>query len=401
MAKWISKDYLLECEEADISDVKQSLRKTIKQVRTALSEHGNQFPSPSSLGQFYEFGKNIEWTTGFWTGEIWLAYENSAEEAEKKIFREAGEEQIDSFAYRIAHKIDVAHHDMGFLYTLSCVAGYRLIGSETGKQAALKAADHLANRYQPIGEFIQAWGALGDKDNYRLIIDCLLNVPLLYWASEITGNGRYREIADKHTHTTISNIIRKDNSTWHTVFFDPETGVFDHGATSQGYKNSSAWSRGQAWGIYGSALAYGNTGNQDYMSSFIRTSDYFLSHLPDDLCPFWDLYFGNGDESEEPRDSSAAAIAICGFLEMSKYLNGKQKEFYLSAAKKILHSLIKYYQVADSFQSNGQLLHGTYAKQSPFNTVRNSGVDECVIWGDYFFMEALTRMVNPEWKKYW
>ncbi len=158
---------------------------------------------------------------------------------------------------------------------------------------------------------------------------------------------------------------------------------------------------GQAWGIYGTAIAYKNTGDKEYIKYFERVSKYFLKHLPKDLCPYWDLSFGDGDEDEQPRDSSSGAIAVCGFLEMSKYLDEESKAYYISVAKKIMYSLIKNYQVKDKSISNGQLLHGTYAKKTPYNTCKNSGVDECVIWGDYFFMEALTRLSRDDWKMYW
>jgi len=266
---------------------------------------------------------------------------------------------------------------------------------------ALKAADQLVSRYRPEGKYIQAWGEMWARDNARLIIDCMLNVPLLYWASEETKDGHYADIAKNHILTTMKHVIRDDDSTWHTIFFDPDSGEFSHGATCQGYKDASAWARGQAWGIYGTAIAYKNTGDPEYIKYFERVSRYFLSHLPKDLCPYWDLCFGDGDEAEQPRDSSSAAIAICGFLEMSKYLDEEKSAYYTSVAKKLMHSLIENYQVKNKSVSNGQLLHGTYARKTPFNTCKNRGVDECVIWGDYFFMEALTRLARPDWKIYW
>ena len=290
---------------------------------------------------------------------------------------------------------------MGFLYIPSCVAAYRLLGYENGREAALKAADQLVSRYRPEGKYIQAWGEMWARDNARLIIDCMLNVPLLYWASEETKDGHYADIARNHILTTMKYVIRDDDSTWHTIFFDPDSGEFSHGATCQGYKDASAWARGQAWGIYGTAIAYKNTGDKEYIKYFERVSKYFLSHLPKDLCPYWDLCFGDGDEAEQPRDSSSAAIAICGFLEMSKYLDEEKSAYYTSVARKLMHSLIENYQVKDKAISNGQLLHGTYARKTPYNTCKNRGVDECVIWGDYFFMEALTRLVRPDWKMYW
>lgn len=401
MNKWIETEALDHCRQVTVKELIDALRKTVLQVKNNMPAFAEKFPAANSENGFYTPGENIGWTTGFWSGEVWIAYENAFYAEEKELFRAAGEKQIRSFLDRIERKQDVAHHDMGFLYIPSCVAGYKLTGSEDGKRAALLAADQLVSRYQPVGEFIQAWGEMGARDNYRLIIDCLLNVPLLYWASEVTGREVYREIAGKHIHTTMKYIFRDDNSTWHTVFFDPDTGAFSHGATCQGYRDSSAWARGQAWGIYGSAIAYKNTGESVYIDCFRRTADYYLRHLPEDLCPFWDLEFGNGDEGREPRDSSAAAITICGFLEMSKYLPAAETDYYQSIARKMMALLIENYQVPDGKRSNGQLLHGTYAKKTPFNTCQNSGVDECVIWGDYFFMEALGRMLNPEWNGYW
>ena len=240
---------------------------------------------------------------------------------------------------------------------------------------------------------------MGARDNYRFIIDCLLNLPLLYWATEETGDEKYREIAEKHIHTALANVIREDDSTWHTFFMNPETGEPDHGATCQGYKDGSAWARGQAWGIYGTAVGYRYTGRKEYIDYFKRVTRYFLEHLPSDLCPYWDLTFGEGDE--EPRDSSSAAIAACGMLEMSKYMDKEDAAYYISIAKKLIKAMIDQYAVTEAAQSNGQLLHGTYSKKTPYNTCTPEGVDECVIWGDYFYMEALHRVLKPDWKIYW
>lgn len=401
MSKWINTAEFENYDEATTAVLQEALRKTVRQVKNSLPAFTERFPGANSKNNFYTPGENTGWTTGFWSGEVWIAYENAENSQEREMFRQAGEKQTASFLDRIKRKHDVDHHDMGFLYIPSCVAGYKLTGNEERKQAALMAADHLMGRYHRKGEFLQAWGPMGASDNYRLIIDCLLNVPLLYWAAEQTGKSSYREIAGKHIHTTMKYIFREDNSTWHTLFFDPDTGAFSHGATCQGYRDNSAWARGQAWGICGSAVAYKNTKEPVYIDCFKRTADYYLNHLPDDICPFWDLEFGNGDEEREPRDSSAAAIVICGFLEMSKYLSAADAHYYQALARKMIASLIANYQVRDAGESNGQLLHGTYAKKTPFNTCTNAGVDECVIWGDYYFMEALHRMVHPEWQGYW
>jgi unsaturated chondroitin disaccharide hydrolase len=376
------------------TEVIEALEFCSKQTIHNLKDFTYQFQNAYSVNGFYQPIENDYWTTGFWTGEIWLSYEFCQDER----LRKAGEIQIDSFLNRINEKIEVDHHDMGFLYSPSCVAGYKLIGSEKGREAAIKAADQLITRYHPVGEFIQAWGAMNASENYRLIIDCLLNLPLLYWASEETGDYKYREIAQKHIHTAIANVIREDYSTWHTFFFNMETGEPDHGATCQGYRDGSAWARGQAWGVYGSALAYKYTKKEDYIDIFRGVTKYYLEHLPTDMVPYWDLEFTDG--SKEPRDSSSASIVACGMLEMAKYLEKEEAEYYIDLAKRFMKSLKDNYAVKDSKESNGLVLHSTYSNHSPYNTCNHYGVDECNSWGDYFYMEALTRL-HKDWDLYW
>lgn len=363
-------------------------------IESNLAEYTDEFPDSNSTNGFYKKSENIEWTTGFCTGEYWLAWELG----KKDCFRNSALKQVDSFLARIENRVDVDHHDMGFLYSPSCVAAYRLTGSETGRKAALMAADNLTGRFHEKGEFIQAWGALGASDNYRMIIDCLMNLPLLYFAAEETKEDKYRDIALRHTKTSLRHLVRQDNSTYHTYFFDPETGEPIKGVTAQGYRDGSAWARGQAWGIYGTAIAYKYSKEADCIRLFEKITDFFLSRLPEDLVPYWDLDFK--PEDKEPRDSSAAAIAICGMLEMCPYLPEDVALRYREAAGKITEALIESYAVTDRRVSNGLLLHGVYAKKSPYNTVTDRGVDECNLWGDYFYLEALARWTT-DWTPYW
>lgn len=211
-------------------EIREAMDFSTAQVKRNLPEFTTKFQKAYSENGFYAPTDNVDWTTGFWTGEIWLSYEDTG----KDIYKKAGEIQIDSFLNRIENKIEVDHHDMGFLYSPSCVAGYKLTGNETGRKAAILAADQLIRRFHPVGNFIQAWGAMDAPENYRLIIDCLLNLPLLYWASEETGDPKYRDIAEKHIHTAVANVIREDHSTWHTFFFDMKTGAPDHGSHLSG-----------------------------------------------------------------------------------------------------------------------------------------------------------------------
>lgn len=387
-------------EMITVMDVEAALQFATEQVIRNLPQFTYKFQKAYSEGNFYQPIDNDYWTTGFWTGEIWLAYEyakeNMKEHADK--LRETGEIHVESFLNRINNKIEVDHHDMGFLYSPSCVAAYKLLGNEKAKEAAIKAADQLITRYHPVGEFIQAWGSMDDKKNYRLIIDCLLNLPLLYWASEEAQDSKYREIAEKHIHTAIKNVIREDYSTWHTFFFDMETGQPDHGETCQGYRDGSAWARGQAWGIYGCALAYKYTKRKEYIDIFKNVTQYFLEHLPADMIPFWDLEFTDGDD--QPRDSSSASIAACGMLEMIKYMDKEDSVIYEKTARQLIKSLYDNYAVKDFTISNGLVLHSTYSNHSPYNTCNHYGVDECNSWGDYFYMEALTRLYK-DWVQYW
>ena len=384
----------MECSKITREEVLQALDFSAEQIKKYLPEFTDKFQNAYSENGFYAPIDNVDWTNGFWTGEIWLAYEHTKDEA----FRKAAEVQVKDFLHRINNKIVVDHHDMGFLYTPSCVAAWKLTGNEEGREAAIKAADQLISRFHEKGQFIQAWGAMNAPENYRLIIDCLLNLPLLYWASEETGEQKYRDIAEKHIHTALANVIREDGSTWHTFFFNMETGEPDHGATCQGYRDGSAWARGQAWGVYGTALGYRYTKEQKYIDAFKTVTGYFLSHLPKDLVPYWDFEFTDG--SDEPRDSSSAVIAACGMLEMAKYLPEEDAAYYTDRACEIMKSVYDNYAVKDHDSSNGLVLHATYSKHSPYNTCNHYGVDECNSWGDYFYMEALTRL-KGDWEQYW
>ena len=381
-------------QEVTTEDIQKAAEYCVNQTRTAINMLDDKFKACSSEGNFYKGTGNEDWTEGFYTGEVWLAYELTGEEK----FKEIALKHVDSFLDRIERRIFVDHHDMGFLYSLSCVAAYKLTGSEVGKKAALMAADNLISRFHEVGGFIQAWGELGAQDNYRLIIDCLLNLPLLYWASEVTGDTKYEDRAKTHINTALKCIIREDNSTYHTHFFNKETGEPTYGVTHQGYRDGSAWARGQAWGVYGVALSYKYTKNPEYIPLFKKITDFFIDHLPSDLVPYWDFDFTDG--TTEPKDTSSAAIAICGMLEMSKHMAEEDAAYYTSIAKKMLKSLIDNYAVKDSSVSNGQLLHGTYAKSSPHNTCPDIGVDECNTWGDYYYCVAVMRLTK-DWNLYW
>ncbi len=380
--------------EITTEEIEFALNFCAKQVKNNLSDFTNVCQNHTSVDNFYPPCENNQWTCGFWPGEIWLSYEYTKD----IVYKNSGDVLVKSFLERMNNKVEVDHHDMGFLYTPSCVSAYKLTGNLEAKEAALLAADNLLLRFHEKGEFLQAWGELGAEDNYRYIIDCLLNLPLLYWASETTGNKKYSDIAERHIKTCLKYSIREDGSTYHTVFMNKEDGSFSHGATCQGYRDDSSWARGQAWSIYGVALSYGYSKNKKYLKIFDEVLNYYITKLPDDLVPYWDMIFTDGDE---PRDSSSGVIVACGLMEMSKYVDEKKSATYKSMAKKIMKSIFDNYAVKDITKSNGLVLHGTYSKKSPYNTCTPEGVDECTSWGDYFYMEALTRLYFEKWEMYW
>lgn len=381
-------------EEITDEEVRQALETASAQTDFALSRFGNGFKNVFSTNQFYTEAPNNQWTNGFWTGELWLAYEYTKD----KKFSEAAMAHTDSFRYRAEKRIGTDTHDLGFLYSPSCVAAYKITGDQKAKKTALMAADMLLERFHEKGQFLQAWGKLNEPGNYRLIIDCLLNLPLLYWASDETGNSQYAQKAKAHITTALSVLIRPDYSTYHTFFFDPETGAPEKGVTHQGYSADSAWARGQAWGIYGIALSYRYTKQENYIGLFEKVTGYFLEHLPKDLIPYWDFIFTDG--SKEPRDSSAAAVAACGMLEMAKYLPKEKAGFYYRAARRLMKALYEKCGAKSPVVSDGQLLHGVYGRKTPYNDCIDHGIDECNLWGDYYYVEGLTRLYK-DWNPYW
>ncbi len=370
----------------DREKIKKAFDTAQEIVKAHLEEFRGGFPAPASRNQIYPKIENNDWTAGFYTGMLWMFYEESRE----RVFLETAREHLISFDTRIDKRIWVDHHDMGFIFSPSCMAAFQLTGDERARSTALKAADNLRSRFQEKGQFIQAWGLLGNPDEYRLIIDCLLNLPLLYWASKETGDMSYQDVALRHLQTALSVLVRKDFSTYHTYYFDRETGSPACGATKQGYSDESAWARGQAWGVYGIALNYPHCPGDELKHLWKGVTDYFLAHLPADLAAYWDLYFRDGNE---PRDSSASAIAVCGILEA--YRQGMCDISYVEKAEEILESLIDHYAASPTDIGNGLLKHATYGR------LLGEGIDEYCLWGDYFYVEALMRCLHPGWHAYW
>ncbi len=385
----INKDRFSKCDFEGKLDmaIAEALRKVDFMIETMGTD---KFPSAASYDNVYKAVDNDSgWQSGFWTGILWLAYELSGNDK----YKNAALAHIGSFYERIQHKIGIIGHDVGFLYSLSCVAAYKMTGDEKAKEAAILAANHLRSRFHEKGQFIQAWGQMDDKTKYRLIVDCLLNIPILYWASETTGDESYKNVAYTHFRTTVEVAIRRDGSSFHTYYFDPETGLPLRGVTKQGKDDNSCWSRGHGWVIYGMMLTRKYIDDPDAVNIARAATNYYLNRLPKDFVPYWDLAFKDGDGEE--KDSSAASICLCGMLELLKYLpDGEEKEIFKNAIDLSMNSLFENYSTKDIPEANGLLIHAVYSKPDKV------GIDEMNIWGCYFYLEALRRL-KGEWKLYW
>ncbi|GGL21740.1 glycosyl hydrolase [Halarchaeum grantii] len=366
-----------------------ALADAIERIDAALETFYDRFPTPSSDDLAYGTTDNMDgWTTSFWTGLCWLAYEVTGAAR----FRDAAEAQLETFERRL-HAGETATHDLGFLYTLSAVAGHRITGSERYRDVALSAADHLAERFLDAPGLVQAWGDLGDDDwtSGRMIIDTMLNLPLLFWASETTGDPSYAAIAETHARTAADHLVRADGSTYHTFQCDPETGDPLGGETAQGYADDSCWARGQAWAVYGYALAADYRSRAPYADLSATLGDYYLHEIPDDHVPRWDF------DAPEPeiRDTSAAAIAACGFDELARRLPSADERVpaYRHAALATLESLTENYAAGPD--ADGLLTDAAYHRTE-------GDYDECCLWGDYFYVEGLVRATeHADWERYW
>ncbi len=379
----------MEIKKENMEWLAEAMHYVKSKVNENLPKYSTVFPTSSSENLIYGEMGNKDWTEGFWTGILWLLYEDTNEEK----YLSALETLLRTFQERLDQNIGLNTHDIGFLYSLSTLAGYKITGNEKALELSVRVADRLMERYSAKAQIIQAWGNLEDpKEKGRMIIDCLMNLSLLYNISEITGEKKYKEAAEHHAKQAQKYLVREDYSTYHTYYMNVDTGEPIKGVTAQGYSDNSAWARGQAWSVYGFALSYAHTGDKTFLETASRIADYYLERLPEDFVPYWDLYFQEGDEY---RDSSSAGILACGLLELSKHLPvlDPRKKEYEETAVQIVKSLFENYTTEKDL-SNGIIKHGVYA--IPFHV----GVDECCIWGDYFYVEALMRLRNV-WNMYW
>ncbi len=346
----------------------------VDKVRTSSRRIGARFPHGSHDGQ-YQLMPPVYWTAGFWTGLLWLVDREQKDEQLRQIADQC-EGQLDA----LLHDYDSLSHDAGFMWTLSSIAQWQLTQNEASRRRGLVAASHLAGRFNINGRFIRAWNQPARTG--WAIIDCLMNMPLLYWASEQTGDPRFKQIAEAHTLTAARHFIREDGSVRHVVCFDPETGDRTGVLGGQGFAEDSAWARGAAWGIYGWTLGFRHTGRAEFLGAAERAADFFLTNLPADRVPYWDFRLPSFEDA--PKDSSAAAIAASGLLDLADAVGGEKRDYYRQQALFILESLTKHYRADDTEEAI--LLYGTG------NLPMNQNVNRPLIYGDYYYMEALSKL---------
>jgi len=320
------------------------------------------------------------WTNGFWGGMMWLMYHETGNEKYKEI-AVISEFKLDQ-CFELFYGL---HHDVGFMWLTTSVANYKVTGNQESRKRALHAANLLAGRFNLAGGFIRAWNDLPSNDTRGwAIIDCLFNLPLLYWATEETGDPRFKQIAMKHADTAMTAFVRPDGSVNHIVEFDPFQGGIVRTYGGQGYGEGSSWTRGQAWALYGYMLSYMHTGKSEYLETAKRVAHYFMAHIPEDgIIPV------DFRQPQEPKreDDTAAAIAACGFIEIAKAVGEYEQRSYINAALKLMKALearSDWTERSDALIQNGSAAYRAARHHHP------------IIYGDYFFMEAVFKLKGSD-----
>ncbi|SFR88444.1 glycoside hydrolase family 88 protein [Anaeromicropila populeti] len=367
----------------EIKWAKLVAEKIIKKVSIVAERNKDKIPYTTVEGKFDDQSiTNIcWWTNGFWGGIMWQLYHASKNE----LFRQIAEENEEKLDQNLMEPQGL-DHDNGFKWLPTAVANYRLTGSQKSRNRGLLAANHLAGRFNLSGTFIRAWNDYGDSNNAGLaIIDCMMNLPLLYWASEEINDPRFRQIAVMHADMAEKFFIKQDGSAHHIVEFNPETGEFVKTYGGQGFCEGSSWTRGQAWAIYGFALSYLHTKKQSYLDTAKKVADYFISHIP--VSGFVPVDFFQPEDCNL-EDSTASAIAACGLLELQKMVSLEEKKIYYKTAIQMLQTLEKSRCNWDEDSDNilERCTAAFHDKTHEFS----------IIYGDYFFIEAIWKLNGQE-----
>lgn len=318
-----------------------------------------------------------DWCSGFFPGELWYMYEYTGDEKWKDI------------AHRQTiiierEKYNDRTHDMGFKMYCSYGNAWRLTQNPVYRDVLIQSAKTLITRFNPTVGTIRSWDFNKDIWDYPVIIDNMLNLELLFWATRETGDSTFYNIAVSHAETTMRNHFREDYSSYHVIDYNPETGEVRKRNTHQGYSHESAWSRGQAWAVYGYTMCYRETGNMKFLEHAENVAAYIFNHpnMPEDLIPYWDYNAPN--IPDEPRDVSAATCTASALYELSLYSKVNSQK-YKDLADKIIQNISKNYKAGLKKDRGFLLLHSTGSVPGDFE------IDEPLVYADYYFLEALLR----------
>lgn len=356
-----------------------TLNKLVEKTKNNIIKAEGSFPNEFTTAGEYKYGENRSWTEGFWIGIIWCCYELTEDE----FFLDSAISYTDLMCERVNNHYRVDHHDLGFLIGLSVVPAYEYTCEEKYLHVIEKTADILVSRFNPIGNYIQAWGKMNDETENRFIIDSLLNIPFLFKASELLNNENYSNIAKIHYDTVLKYAVRDDYSSFHTVFMDKINGKFIKGETNQGNSDDSCWSRGQAWLISGMIYnhKYGTPLNQNL---FIEACKLVYDNIPGDNVLYWDFDFSDNNPSH--RDAASNAIILTA-LEDIDY---KSNQLLVDLHEKLEFGITKC--INENIDEQQLLDLCTY------NIPQKKGIDSGNIWGDYFLMDFYTKKVKDSYK---
>ena len=318
------------------------------------------------------------WCSGFYPGTLWMLYDATKDNTIK-------EEALKRLVILEDVKTFTGNHDLGFMMYCSFGNAYAITNNPEYKEVILTSANSLATRYRPSIKVIQSWDS---SSNFKcpVIIDNMMNLELLEWAAANGGDNKLHQVAINHANTTLKNHFRKDNSSYHVLDYDLKSGTVSRKVTHQGFSNESAWSRGQAWGLYGYVVMYRFNKDKKYLDQANKIASFILNHpnLPADKIPYWDFNAANIPNAK--RDASAGAITASALLELAQYSKGKKKKEYVSIAEQILQSLSSPAYRAPIGTNGGFLIMHNVG-----SLPHNSEVDVPLTYADYYFIEALTR----------
>ena len=323
------------------------------------------------------------WTAGFYPGTLLYLYENTKDEV---LYNEA----IKKIKLMEKEQYNKGTHDLGFMMYCSYGNLNRITPNEEYKKILINSARSLATRFNPAVGCIRSWGRSNDTSMFRVIIDNMMNLELLFWAAKETGDRLLYDISVAHANTTMKNHFRQDNSSYHVVVYNPQTGNVMRKETAQGTANESAWARGQSWGLYGYTLMYRETKDEKYLDQAQRIAAFILNNpnLPADKIPYWD-YNAPGIPNTF-RDASSAAIMASALIELAGYSNPTLAKNYMSTVEIILRTLSSPEYKAAIKENGGFIL-----KHSVAHLPRNTEVDSPLPYADYYYVEAMMR-----YKKY-